>query len=45
MIVPKGTRIATLEALEREPPDDVIQVHAVSATGNKSLSSSEERVL
>eukprot|EP00731_Ephydatia_muelleri_P016275 Em0009g699a len=45
VIVPKGTRIATLEALEREPPDDVIQVHAVSATGNKSLSSSEEGVL
>ena len=45
VIVPKGTRIATLEALDREPPDDVIQVHAVSATGNKSLSSSEEGVL
>ena len=45
VIVPKGTRIATLEALEWEPPDDVIQVHAVSATGNKSLSSSEEGVL
>ena len=26
-------------------PDDVIQLHAVSATGNKSLSSSEEGVL
>ena len=42
VIVPKGTRIATLDPLEREPPDDVIQV---SATGNKSLSSSEEGVL
>ena len=45
VIVPKGTRIATLEPLEQETPDDVIQVHAVSATGNKSLSSSEEGVL
>ena len=45
MIVPKGTRIATLEPLEQETPDDVIQVHAVSATGIKSHSSSEEGVL
>lgn len=45
MIVPKGTRIATLEPLEWEPPGDVVQVHAVSATGNKSLSSSEKGVL